>query len=261
MDRLWKSGIMAGLAGAVITLLNLIVLGSWFKVLTEQTAVFLLLLLLANLLAFLVAGFAAGILVSPYARNEMDALKTGMIAGSIVACFPALMIVVLIMAGFFKFETSILAWAALLAFLVFASILLSQVALAGLISMVYTNYARKKDSAVPAEEGGLEDLRALYEDLWKDARTLATDMGRSIWLYLFSGIFTLVYGIVILAYAVASWQHILAGSRELADYAAAVGETIGGVIQVIVGPLLIRWYLKLKSRYARLASMGKGDRR
>lgn len=253
---------MAGVIGAIITLVNLIVLGSWFKVLTEQTAIFLLLLLLANLAAFLVAGLAAGILVSPYARNEMEALKTGMIAGGIVACFPALLIAVMLMAGFFTFEASVLAWAAFLAFLVFVSIMISQVALAGLVSLVYTYYAkRKQGTAAPAEEGGLESLKALYDDLWKDARTLMSDMNRSIQLYLYTGLFTLIYGFVILAYAVASWQHIFAGSRDLADYAAAIGETIGGVIQLIVGPLLIRWYFKLKSRYARLASVEKGDGR
>ena len=84
-------------------------------------------------------------------------------------------------------------------------------------------------------------------------------MYRSIQLYLLAGVFTLIYGFVILAYALVSWQRIYSGSTEIADYAAAIGETIGGVIQIIVGPLLIRWYFKLKSRYASLASMEKGE--
>ncbi len=75
MDNIWKSGITAGVIGAVITLAGLVVLGSWFKVFTEQTARFLLLLLLTNLLAFVVAGLISGILVSPYARNLNESIS------------------------------------------------------------------------------------------------------------------------------------------------------------------------------------------
>lgn len=252
---------MAGVIGSAIALLNLIMLGSWFKVFTKQTAMFLLLLLFGNLLSFVVAGLCSGILISPYARNTMESLKSGLIAGGLVAFSPILLLVFVAVFGIVKLDTSFSALPLLLGILVSFCILVSQVALAGMISLVYTGYYDRlvsSKAAAGAEEAELGDLKALYDDLWKDARTLAADMNRSILLYLLVGCLMLAYGIIILAYAAASWQQIFSGNPNLADYAAAVGEIIGGLVQLIVGPLLIRWYLKLKSRYARLASMEKG---
>jgi hypothetical protein len=262
MDRIWKSGIMAGAVGALFILLGLVILGSWFKVFAEQNSLFLLLLLLSNLLAFVLAGLSSGILVSPYARNEMESLKSGMIAGCIVALFPVIFIVIMTALGtpFISIEPS-----AILGFLALAIILVSLVALSGMLSLVYTSIDRlRKQSRNAAsshvEDNELSDLRSLYDDLWKDARTLVTDMNRSIQMYLLAGFLMLVYGFVILAYAAAGWQRIYSGSPDMADYAAAIGETIGGAILIIVGPLLIRWYYKLKSRYARLALIEKGEK-
>jgi hypothetical protein len=262
MDRIWKSGIMAGAVGALFILLGLVVLGSWFKVFTEQNSLFLLLLLLSNLLAFVVAGLASGILVSPYARDEMESLTSGMVAGCIVAIFPIFFIAVMAALGTPFISTGP---SAILGLFALAIILISLVALAGMLSLVYTSVdrlrkQRRESASARIEDGELNDLKALYDDLWKDARTLVTDMNRSIQMYLLAGFLMLVYGFVILAYAAAGWQRIYSGSPELADYAAAIGETIGGAILIIVGPLWIRWYYKLKSRYARLALIEKGEK-
>ena len=264
MDRILKSGIIAGLIGASITLMNLIILMIGMK---EQSTIFLLILLLANVLAFVVAGLVAGMLIFPYAPGKTESLKTGLIAGIVVAYVPIVIICIFVFLNTFIaviFSTHpVDVMSALLGGLALIFCMIAQAALSGLVSLGYTSYAglRKSATAVPAtdENSGLEDLKVLYDDLWKDARTLAKDMYRSIQLYLLAGVFTLIYGFVILAYALVSWQRIYSGSTEIADYAAAIGETIGGVIQIIVGPLLIRWYFKLKSRYASLATMEKGE--
>ncbi len=261
MDRIWKSGIMAGAAGALSILLGLVVLGSWFKVFTEQNSLFLLLLLLSNLLAFVVAGLASGMLVSPYARKETDPLTSGIVAGCIVALFPLSLVAVTTLLGtpFISLEPS-----AVLGFFALAIIVVSLVALSGMLSLVYVSVDRlrrpgRAAASARVADDELDDLKTLYDDLWKDARTLVADMNRSIRMYLLAGFLMLVYGFVILAYAAAGWQRIYSGSPEIADYAAAIGETIGGAILIVVGPLLIYWYYKLKSRYARLASIEKGD--
>ncbi len=260
MDRIWKSGIIAGVVGALFILLGLVILGSWFKVFAAQNSLFLILLLLSNLLAFVVAGLASGVLVSPYIRSEMDPLKSGLIAGCLVAFFPVSIIIIAAALGtpFISIEPS-----AILGIFALAIILVSLVALAGMCSLVYASIDRLRKqnriaatSPIPDEE--LNDLRSLYDDLWKDARTLVADMNRSIQMYLLAGFLMLVYGFVILAYAAAGWQRIYSGSPDMADYAAAIGETIGGAILIIVGPLLIRWYYKLKARYAKLTSIEKG---
>ncbi len=185
-----------------------------------------------------------------------------MIAGCIVAISPILLIIVLSMAGILKMEVSPFEWPMILGSIAFICILISQVVLAGMISFVYTGFrekSRQSRTAASPDEGGLDDLKVLYDDLWKDARTLVIDMNRSILLYLLAGCLMLVFGFVILAYAAVSLQHIFSGSGDPADYFAAIGETIGGVIQIIVGPLLISWYFKLRSRYAKLTTIEKGD--
>ena len=264
MDRILKSGMTAGVIGALITLMNLIVLGFGLKI--GQDTTFLLVLLSANVLAFVVAGLVAGMLVYPYASGKAESLKTGLIAGGVVAYVPIVVICIFVFLNTFiavVFSTRpVDAMSAFLGGVALIFCMIAQAALSGLVSLGYTSYAGwRGQSAVPDadNDSGLEDLKSLYDDLWKDARTLANDMYRSIQLYLLAGVFTLIYGFVILAYALVSWQRIYSGSTDIADYAAAIGETIGGVIQIIVGPLLIRWYFKLKSRYVTLASIKKGD--
>jgi hypothetical protein len=265
MGRILKSGITAGLIGSSITLMNLVILLIGMK---EHSTLFLLVLLLANVLAFIVAGLIAGMLVFPYAPGKTESLKAGLIAGGVVAYVPIVVIFIFVFLNTFVAVVlsthPVDAMSAFLGGIALIFCMIAQAALSGLVSLGYTSFAgRRKQGAmaVPTadEDSGLEDLKVLYDDLWKDARTLANDMYRSIQLYLLTGVFTLIYGFVILAYALVSWQRIYSGSMEIADYAAAIGETIGGVIMIIVGPLLIRWYFKLKSRYASLASMEKGD--
>jgi hypothetical protein len=266
MDRVLKSGLIAGVIGSSITLMNLIVLGIAVRIGQDET--FLLVLLLANVLAFVVAGLLAGMLVFPYAPGKTGSLKSGLIAGGVVAYVPVVVICIFVFLNTFfavVFSTHpVDAPSAILGGIALIFCMVAQAALSGLVSLGYASVAGwRKQSTAPASAGdeglGLEDLKALYDDLWKDARTLANDMYRSIQLYLLAGIFTLIYGFVILAYALVSWQRIRSGSTDIADYAAAIGETIGGVIMVVVGPLLIRWYFKLKSRYASLASIEKGE--
>ena len=264
MDRILKSGMIAGVIGASIMLMNLIVLG--FGIRIGQDTTFLLVLLSANVIAFIVAGLVAGMLVFPYAHGKTESLKAGLIAGGVVAYVPIVVICIFVFLNAFMavvFSTHpVDATSAILGGIALIFCMIAQAALSGLVSLGYTSYAgRRKQKAVPVadEDRGLEDLKALYDDLWKDARTLANDMYRSIQLYLLAGVFTLIYGFVILAYALVSWQRIYSGSTDIADYAAAIGETVGGAVQIIVGPLLIRWYFKLKSRYTSLASMEKGE--
>lgn len=264
MDRIWKSGLMAGAIGDTFIVLSLVVLGNIFTIFKEQNALFALLVLLSSLLAFAVAGLSSGILVSPYARNDMESFKSGLVSGAIVASLLVLFIASMIVLDprFIMVGPPAGAWSVALGISVMAIVLLSLVALAGMISMVYTSYGRLKGRESAETHAGdeeLGDLKALYDDLWKDARTLVADMNRSIQMYLFAGLLMLVLGLITLCYAAVSLQRIYSGSPTPADYAAAIGETFGGLLMVIVGPLLIRWYYRLKSRYAHLASIEKGD--
>ncbi|HMK45705.1 MAG TPA: hypothetical protein VK436_03675, partial [Methanocella sp.] len=102
------------------------------------------------------------------------------------------------------------------------------------------------------EENELIELKATYDDLWKDARVLAIDLNNSILLYLAVGLFAVLGGLIISTYALANWLRISAGSTDPINSAAAIGETIVSIVLLIACPLLIRWYFRLRSRYSSL---------
>jgi len=103
----------------------------------------------------------------------------------------------------------------------------------------------------------LPELKALYDELWSDARTMIKDMKRSISIYLFAGFITLVFSVIIIGTAISDWNKILSGSASALTYFYAIAETPGAVFYVAFGVLLLYWYNKLKNRYARLIRLEK----
>jgi hypothetical protein len=107
------------------------------------------------------------------------------------------------------------------------------------------------------EENELPELKALYEELWRNARTMIKDMSRSIWVYLFTGFITLVFSVIMIGTAISDWSKILAGSASTLTYFYALVETPGAVFYVAFGVFLIYWYNKLRTRYAKLIQLEK----
>lgn len=105
------------------------------------------------------------------------------------------------------------------------------------------------------EDNELPELKALYDELWRDARTMIKDMKRSIYVYLFTGFITLVFSVIIIGTAISDWSKILSGSASTLTYFYAIIETPGAVFYVAFGVLLLYWYNKLKNRYAKLIQL------
>ena len=103
----------------------------------------------------------------------------------------------------------------------------------------------------------LPELKALYEALWSDARTMIKDMNRSIYVYLFTGFITLVFSAIMIGTAISDWHKILSGIIGPFTYLYAIAGTLGAVIYVAFGVLLLYWYHQLRNRYARLIQMEK----
>ena len=103
----------------------------------------------------------------------------------------------------------------------------------------------------------LPQLKALYDELWSDARTMIKDMKKSIFVYLFAGFITLVFSTIMIGTAISDWSKILAGGASALTYFYAMVETPGAVFYVAFGVLLLHWYNKLKNRYSRLIKMEK----
>jgi hypothetical protein len=103
----------------------------------------------------------------------------------------------------------------------------------------------------------LPELKALYNELWSDARTMVKDMKRSIYIYLFAGFITLVFSAIMIGTAISDWNKILSGNIGTFTYLYAIAGTLGSVIYVAFGVLLLTWYNKLKNRYTRLIQLEK----
>jgi len=107
------------------------------------------------------------------------------------------------------------------------------------------------------EDKKLPELKALYDELWSDARTMIKDMKRMIYMMPFAGLITLVFSVIIIGTAISDWNKILSGSASILTYIYVVAETIGTVLYVPFGVSLLYWYNKLRNRYARLVRLEK----
>jgi len=107
------------------------------------------------------------------------------------------------------------------------------------------------------EDKELPGLKAVYDELWSDARTMIKDMRRSIFVYLFTGFITLVFSVIMIGTAISDWNKILSGSASTLTYLYAVAGTLGTVFYVPFGVALLYWYNKLRNRYARLIQLEK----
>jgi len=103
----------------------------------------------------------------------------------------------------------------------------------------------------------LPELKAVYDELWSDARTMIKDMKRSIYIYLFAGFITLVFSVIMIGTAISDWNKILSGNVSTFTYLYAIAGTLGVIFYVPFGVLLLYWYNKLKNRYAKLIQLEK----
>ena len=107
------------------------------------------------------------------------------------------------------------------------------------------------------ENNDLTQLKTVYDEFWRDAKTMIKDMRRSINLYSFTGFITLALSAIMIGTAISDWNKILSGNIGPFTYLYAIAGTLGSVIYVAFGVLLLYWYNKLKNRYARVIQLEK----
>ncbi len=110
---------------------------------------------------------------------------------------------------------------------------------------------------MPERDEELPELKTLYDELWSNARTMIKDMNRSINIYLFTGFTTLILSIIMIGTAISELNKIFVGNVSTFTYLYAIAGTLGAVIYVGFGILLLYWYGKLKNRYAKLIQLEK----
>jgi hypothetical protein len=108
---------------------------------------------------------------------------------------------------------------------------------------------------VADEDKELLQLKALYDELWSDARSMIKDMNKSVFVYLFAGFLSLVFSTIMIGSGIANWNKIFSGDAVTLTYVYVIAETFGSVIYVIFGITLLYWYRKLRGRYSKLIEM------
>ena len=114
-------------------------------------------------------------------------------------------------------------------------------------------------NAMADEDNELEQLRVLYDELWRDSKSMIKDMNRSIFIYFFAGLITLAFSTIIIGTAVSDLNKILSNSASSLTYFYVIFELPGAVLMIIFGITLLYWYRKLKKRYSKWIEIEQKD--
>ncbi len=107
------------------------------------------------------------------------------------------------------------------------------------------------------EDEKLVQLKTLYDELWSDARTMIKDLNRSITSVFFFSIVMISLFFIELGTVVEMYARIASGSTRVLDYFYLATTTFGSIIAPIAGIMYLRFYFKLKNRYAKLIQLEK----
>ena len=107
------------------------------------------------------------------------------------------------------------------------------------------------------ENGELTQLKEVYDELWRDARTMVRDMNRSIKSVFLVGFFMLWGAFMQSLSAHQVYMKILGGSTRWLDQFYLYAISLGVVVMVVGGIYTLRAYYELKNRYARLSELEK----
>ncbi|TRO47586.1 hypothetical protein E2P65_04175 [Candidatus Bathyarchaeota archaeon] len=107
------------------------------------------------------------------------------------------------------------------------------------------------------ENDELAQLKVVYDELWRDARTMVKDMNRSIRSVYLSGFFMLMMACMQALSAHQLYMKILGGSTRWLDQFYLYSISLGVVVMVAGGIYTLLSYYELKNRYARLTELEK----
>jgi hypothetical protein len=108
------------------------------------------------------------------------------------------------------------------------------------------------------ENDKLPELSKLYDEMWKDARTLVKDMNRSIRAVSFFGVMCFFLALFQLSTFTTNYDKVVTGTaRWPLDYVYMGGGAVGVLAFVAIGVGMLMWYNTLRQRYSRLLEMEK----
>ncbi len=107
------------------------------------------------------------------------------------------------------------------------------------------------------ENKELAQLKTVYDELWSDAKTMIKDMNRSITMVFLFGVTMFAFFFIEMGTIIEMYSKIASGSARALDYFYLVATAFGSVVALVAGVMMLRWYYKLKNRYAKLIQLEK----
>ncbi len=107
------------------------------------------------------------------------------------------------------------------------------------------------------ENDELTKLKVVYDELWRDARTMVRDMNRTIRSVFLVGFFMLWGAVMQSLSAHQIYMKILGGSTRWLNQFYLYTISLGVVVMIVGGIVTLRSYRELKKRYARLSELEK----
>jgi len=105
------------------------------------------------------------------------------------------------------------------------------------------------------ENNELAQLKTVYDELWRDAKTMIKDMNSGITMVFLFGLVMFAIFPMNLGTVLEMYSKIPSGTARALDYFYLVVTAFGSVVTLIAGIGMIRWYYKLKNRYAKLIQL------
>jgi hypothetical protein len=103
----------------------------------------------------------------------------------------------------------------------------------------------------------LAQLKKLYDELWRDARTMIKDLNRSVTSIFLFGVVMLAMAVIEFGTAVNMYSKIAAGSTLVLNYFYFACSSFGVVVSLAAGVMMLRYYFQLKNRYAKVIELEK----
>ena len=102
----------------------------------------------------------------------------------------------------------------------------------------------------------LPELKAIYDELWVDAKALAKDMKLSIINTLYAAYATMIILLTSILSASPHFYLIATGNFNALSIFTVVFLAIGAVILSVIAHRLFRMHYKLKEKYSKLIALG-----
>jgi hypothetical protein len=107
------------------------------------------------------------------------------------------------------------------------------------------------------ENEELATLKMLYDELWSDARIMIKDLNRSITSIFLFGVVLVCMAPIELSTVIDMYSKIAAGSTSALNYFYLVSISLGILVSLVAGVMMLRYYFQLKKRYAKVIELEK----